>query len=502
MTVPLRNLDEPVMRHARTDIVAIPARHTVQEVLDDIRIRPAATGSFFYLYVIDDDRRLAGVIQTRRLLTAPLDAHADSIMARNVIAIPETCTLLDACEFFVLHKFLAFPVVDADRRLLGVIDIGTFTEEMFDIEEREQVQNLFETLGVSLSEIRSPTAWSAFRYRFPWLLATIASGTVCALLAGLFEATLAQSLILAFFLTLVLGLGESIAFPGSSKIFAAEVPAAHRGTANAVVAAALAFGPAVGTLAGGMILQAAGWRPIFWTFGAITLLWLVPWQVTSAPLRARSVATPVTAPVNFAALLKVPALWQMGAAHFMSNYGFYFLLTWLPLYLVKTVGWSIPQMTLLTTLGFAVQGVTALVSGRWSDRAVAMGAAEGPLRRRAMIWAQALSGGAIAALWFADGLLQVGLCLVIAGIGSGLLATNLYAVGQMFSGPRAAGSWIGVQNACGNCAGIIGPVVTGVIVDRLGSYGWAFALAAGVSLLGTVWWWKTVPEIRQADLSA
>ncbi len=322
-----------------------------------------------------------------------------------------------------------------------------------------------------------------------WALATLLTGWV----GGI------ASLIV---LRLVLGLGESIAFPGSSKIFAAEVPAAHRGTANAVVAAALAFGPAVGTLTGGMILQAAGWRPIFWTFGAITLLWLVPWQVTSAPLRARSVATPVTAPVNFAALLKVPALWQMGAAHFMSNYGFYFLLTWLPLYLVKTVGWSIPQMTLLTTLGFAVQGVTALVSGRWSDRAVAMGAAEGPLRRRAMIWAQALSGGAIAALWFADGLLQVGLCLVIAGIGSGLLATNLYAVGQMFSGPRAAGSWIGVQNACGNCAGIIGPVVTGVIVDRLGSYGWAFALAAGVSLLGTVWWWKIVPEIRQADLSA
>lgn len=322
-----------------------------------------------------------------------------------------------------------------------------------------------------------------------WALATLLTGWV----GGI------ASLIV---LRLVLGLGESIAFPGSSKIFAAEVPAAHRGTANAVVAAALAFGPAVGTLTGGLILQAAGWRPIFWIFGAITLLWLIPWQITSAPLRARTVATPVTAPVNFAALLKVPALWQMGAAHFMSNYGFYFLLTWLPLYLVKTMGWSIPQMTLLTTLGFAVQGVTALVSGRWSDRAVAKGAAEGPLRRRAMIWAQALSGGAIAALWFADGPLQVGLCLVIAGIGSGLLATNLYAVGQMFSGPRAAGSWIGVQNACGNCAGIIGPVVTGVIVDRLGSYGWAFALAAGVSLLGTAWWWKAVPEIRQADLPA
>ena len=151
-----------------------------------------------------------------------------------------------------------------------------------------------------------------------WALATLLTGWVGGIV----------SLIV---LRLVLGLGESIAFPGSSKIFAAEVPAAHRGTANAVVAAALAFGPAVGTLTGGLILQAAGWRPIFWIFGAITLLWLVPWQVTSAPLRARTVATPVTAPVNFAALLKVPALWQMGAAHFMSNYGFYFLLTWLPL---------------------------------------------------------------------------------------------------------------------------------------------------------------------------
>ncbi len=303
-------------------------------------------------------------------------------------------------------------------------------------------------------------------------------------------------------LRLVLGLGESIAFPGSSKIFAMEVPAAHRGLANAVVAAALAFGPAVGTLAGGMILQAAGWRPIFWIFGAITLLWLLPWQVTSAPLRSKSVATPATDPVNFRALLKVPALHLMGAAHFMSNYGFYFLLTWLPLYLVKTVGYSIPQMTLLTTMGFVIQGVTALVSGRLSDRAVAAGADEATLRRRAMIWAQALGGGAIAALWYAQGPLQVGLCLAVAGIGSGLLATNLYAVGQIFSGPRAAGSWIGVQNAFGNCAGIIGPVVTGVIVDRLGSYGWAFALAAGVSLLGVWWWWKMVPEIRQADLSA
>ena len=182
-------------------------------------------------------------------------------------------------------------------------------------------------------------------------------------------------------LRLMLGLGESIAFPGSSKIFAAEVPAGQRGMANAAIAAALAFGPAVGTLAGGTILQLAGWRPIFWIFGLVTLLWLVPWHFAAAPLRSKSLRTPVVAPTELGKLIKVPELWLAGAAHFMSNYGFYFLLAWLPLYLVNTLKYSIPQMTLITSLGFVAQGVSALVFGRLSDRWVQGGADEGRVRR-------------------------------------------------------------------------------------------------------------------------
>jgi magnesium transporter len=131
-------------------------------------------------------------------------------MTRNVIAIPDSLTLLDACEFFVLYKLLAFPVVDKDRRILGVVDVGLFTEEMLAIEEREQAQRVFETLGVRISDVRDTSAWRGFRSRFPWLLATIASGTICAMLVGVFEVTLEESLILAFFMTLVLGLGESV----------------------------------------------------------------------------------------------------------------------------------------------------------------------------------------------------------------------------------------------------------------------------------------------------
>jgi MFS family permease len=300
-------------------------------------------------------------------------------------------------------------------------------------------------------------------------------------------------------LRLLLGLGESIAFPGSSKIFAAEVPVQRRGSANALVGAALAFGPAVGTLAGGLILDATGWRPIFWVFGLVTLLWLVPWHFTSAPFRTARITAPVVEPVPLSALMRRPTLWLMGVAHFLSNYGFYFLLAWLPLYLVKTLGYSIADMTLLTTLSFATQGIAALAAGRISDWAVARGRDEGSLRRAMMIGAQTMVGAAIAIMWFAKGHWQVGACLVIGGIGQGVVAVNLFAVAQIFSGPRAAGGWVGVQNALGNGSGIIGPIITGIIVDQLGSYGWAFAITALVAGSGALWWRWVIPPIRQIE---
>jgi magnesium transporter len=143
-------------------------------------------------------------------LTAPLEQRLADIMIRRVVAIPETATVLEACEAFLLHKFLAFPVVDASRKIVGVVDVGLLTEEAFDIAEREQTDALFESIGFRVSELRDASPIRAFRFRFPWLLATIGSGTICALLASGYEVTLAKSIVLAFFLTLVLGLGESV----------------------------------------------------------------------------------------------------------------------------------------------------------------------------------------------------------------------------------------------------------------------------------------------------
>jgi magnesium transporter len=126
------------------------------------------------------------------------------------VAIPATATLLEACELFVLYKFFAIPVVDAERKVVGVIDITIFTEEVMDLTEPEKVNDMFETLGFHITQMRGASALQAFRIRFPWLLATIGSGTAGALLAGLFEVTLARAIILSFFLALVLALSEAV----------------------------------------------------------------------------------------------------------------------------------------------------------------------------------------------------------------------------------------------------------------------------------------------------
>ncbi|WP_294006023.1 MFS transporter [Sphingomonas sp.] len=296
-------------------------------------------------------------------------------------------------------------------------------------------------------------------------------------------------------LRVLLGLGESVAFPGSSKIIAREVANEHRGTANALIAAALAFGPAFGTLAGGMILGLYGWRAVFLIFGLLTFLWLLPWWRISRPYRQNGAAARQT-PYPIARIFRTPALWLSSAAHFCSNYAFYFLLAWLPLYLVKSRGFSIGDMTLLATATYAGQGVSALVAGRLSDGWVRRGRDEGQVRRWLMIVSQAMTALCIvgAALAPSNGALAA--WLLLSGIGGGIAATNIFAIGQMFAGPRAAGSWIGMQNALGNISGIVGPVITGVIIDSTGSYFAAFALTAGVAALGALIWLFAIPPIR------
>ena len=216
-TAGIPDFNSPVVEHARKDFPLLDADMTVAEALDRIR-REGIGERVIYFFAIDADKRLVGVLPTRRLLTSPLDTPLREIMVRRVIAIPASASVLDACEFFVLYKFFAFPVVDEHRHVVGVIDASLFAEEILQAGESEDRHrpaapvrdDVFEILGFHLEQIRGASPWRVFRFRFPWLMVTVTAGTICAILAGAFEATLARSLVVAFFLTMVLGLNESV----------------------------------------------------------------------------------------------------------------------------------------------------------------------------------------------------------------------------------------------------------------------------------------------------
>ena len=299
-------------------------------------------------------------------------------------------------------------------------------------------------------------------------------------------------------LRVMLGVGESISFPGSSKIIARHVAPDRRGMANAAVAAGIALGPAAGTLAGGMILGSLGWRAIFFAFGFVTLFWLLPWWQAVRDIPASGHCDD-GARVPLGTLMSKWPIWSASIGHALNNYCFYFLLAWIPLFLTKSRGFSIAEMTLLATIGYSVQGACAFACGHVSDWWTRSGRSEAACRRAMMVGSQALPALAIVGLAFARSPLEIAFLLSLSGAGSALGSTNLYAIAQMFAGPRASGTWVGMQNAIGNVSGIICPIVSGIIVDRVG-YESAFFLTAAVAAFGAIWWAVCVPKIEQVSL--
>ena len=301
-----------------------------------------------------------------------------------------------------------------------------------------------------------------------------------------------------FVLRIMLGIGESLAFPGSSKVISRHVPAERRGIANAALAMGIAFGPAVGTLIGGLIVAQWGWRAMFVSFGLVTLLWLLPWRQAVRRLPTTDYADEGPS-IPLRKLMSKWSLWSMSIVHALGNYCFYFLLAFTPLFLTEARGFSKIEWVYLASLGYAVQGLCAFLFGHVSDRWTRSGRSEAVCRRWMMVASQALAALAILGLAYAHSAVTIAILLCLAGAASAALSMNLYAVAQMFAGPRASGTWVGFQNALGNISGIIGPPLTGLIIDRAG-FESAFLLTAAVAAFGAMWWAVGVPKIEQVEL--
>lgn len=300
-------------------------------------------------------------------------------------------------------------------------------------------------------------------------------------------------------LRMLLGLGESCAFSGSSKMIARHVPTGRRGLANAVLATGLALGPAVGTLAGSAILSGWGWRAIFIVFGACTLLWLGPWFWAVRALPQHRDAEAVSPPMPYRQLLSQRALWLLGLCNAAANYCMFFVVVWLPLYLTASRGFSISTMSVFATATFAMQALSSLCAGQVSDHLIRRGHDQGTVLRRFAVGGQiGMTIGVLGVAYAASPAAVLG-WLLLTGAAMGIGPTMVLALGQVFAGPRLAGSWIGWQTGIASISGMVGPIVTGMIVDATGSYVGAFVFAAGMSAVGALLFQFALPPVRQIE---
>ncbi len=207
--LPHDKLDDPISAHMSREVTTVRQDATVGEVLAELRGQPLGA-KIVYIYVLDANRRLMGVLPTRHLLSSDPSVTIASIMIPRVVSIFYLTSVLAACKLFMESRLLALPVIDEDRVLVGVVDISLFTDEIAQISERYSYEDVFQLIGVQMRGLEKPTAASEFAARFPWLLCNVAGGLACALLASRYEHLLDTIVVLALFIPVVLALAESV----------------------------------------------------------------------------------------------------------------------------------------------------------------------------------------------------------------------------------------------------------------------------------------------------
>jgi MFS family permease len=335
--------------------------------------------------------------------------------------------------------------------------------------------------------------WLVDRFNVCWILAAgflVWSGATA--LTGI-----ASGFATIFALRLLLGIGESIAYPAYSRILANQF-ANHRGIANAAIDCGTKLGPAVGTLLGGLLMLKYGWRPFFLGLGFASLLWILPWSIWMP--RGKGVAAredPAGIPSTLE-ILKKRTAWATAFGLFCSNYFWYFLLTWLPHYLETERHFAKAKMTWLASLAYLLIGTSSIASGWFSDWLIARG--HTPNRVRKTLSAVGLvMASTILGVVAAPGDRMAMAFLLFACFSFGIYAAQVFAMTQTLAGPRASGKWTGLQNGFANLAGASAAWLTGWITQTTGQFYWAFVAAALVVVTGAFFWVIGVRKLEQVE---
>jgi len=296
---------------------------------------------------------------------------------------------------------------------------------------------------------------------------------------------------------LLVGMGESVAYPSYSKIFSEHFAEHHRGFANACIDAGAKCGPALGTLLGGLVMARFGWRPIFLVLGLGSLIWLPLW-FKWMPKSQRVPRHESRQKISIQAIVSRRDAWATFIGHFCSNYFWYFVLTWLPFFLVREKHFSLSKMATIGAGAYLITGFVTTSTGFISDRLIATGATSTRVRKTCMGVGMGFAPIIIVVALVSNRTISI-LFLLLACMSYGVYSSSHWATTQTLAGLRAAGKWSGLQNCIANMAGVIAPLVTGIVVEKTGQFLWAFAIAGAVALAGSVIYVFMLGQIEPVD---
>ncbi len=189
-----------IMSHG---FVALNEGISVQQAIDYLRVLRPAADRAYYLYVIDKERMLQGTVSIRDLLVSSPRTTLAEITRRDVHAVTTGTDQEEAARTLQRYNLLAIPVVDEEGRLEGVMT----ADDLIDVLQEEATEDMYRMVGVEVEErVFSPVATSV-RRRLPWLVVNTFTAFLAAAVVSLFDDTLAQVTLLAFFMPVVAGQG-------------------------------------------------------------------------------------------------------------------------------------------------------------------------------------------------------------------------------------------------------------------------------------------------------
>jgi len=184
-----------------TEYVVIPENSTVRSAMTILRNAAPKAETIYYVFVVDDDERLKGVVSLRDLIIAEEDTLISTITNDRVVSVLVSDDQEDVARTIKDYNFLAVPVVDFQQHMLGIITV----DDILDVIEEEASDDYSKFAGVSDMSTFDKNSLSAAKKRLPWLLILLVLGMLTANLIGAFEATIEKVALLAAFIPLIAG---------------------------------------------------------------------------------------------------------------------------------------------------------------------------------------------------------------------------------------------------------------------------------------------------------